>query len=217
MPFAAAGAVAAGVSAVAGVAGAIGSSNAASKGAAQAQQALAQQRADLAPYRDTGTNALGVAGDISGANGPDAATAAMGNFFTSPGYDFRLSEGLRGVDAGAASKGLLRSGATIKAEDRFSQGLASDEFSNYYQRLFGLATLGENAATGGATTANTSAGLSQSAGNTQGSIFANTTSGLGTTVNKLLSNDAFTSGISGESTNSLFGGGGFVDTGAFTF
>ncbi|HXI77928.1 MAG TPA: hypothetical protein VNH21_12370 [Steroidobacteraceae bacterium] len=177
----------------------------ASAGGAQAQQTLAQQRADLAPFRDTGTNALGVAGDISGANGPDAATAAMGNFFTSPGYDFRLSEGLRGVDAGAASKGLLHSGATIKAEDRFSQGLASDEFSQYYNRLFGLASLGETAAAGGAANASTSAQLSQGAGNTQASIFGNAAQGLGSTVSGLLSNPKVQNSLFGPTSGDLSG------------
>jgi len=113
--------------------------------------ALAQARTDLEPWRSSGGNALTVASNLSGANGPEAAALAQQDFFTSPGYQFRLDEGMREVDAGAAAKGMLRSGATLKGEQRFAQGLASEEFGNYYNRLYQLSGLGANAAaaTGG--------------------------------------------------------------------
>jgi hypothetical protein len=196
MPFAAVGA---GISAATGIVGAITSSGAASKGAAQAQAALAQQRADLSPFRTAGGSAVGVAGDLAGANGPDAATAAMANFHTDPGYQFQLDQGLRAVDAGAASKGILRSGATIKAEDTFGTGLADQSFTNYYNRLFGLSQLGEQAAAAGSTTAGTAGTLAQGAGNTQAGILSKAASGLGTTLG-----DAFTNPNVQSATNSLF-------------
>jgi hypothetical protein len=113
--------------------------------------ALAQARTDLEPWRSSGGNALTVASNLSGANGPEAAQLARDDFFTSPGYQFRLDEGLRAVDAGAAASGMLRSGATLKAEQRFGEGLASQEFGDYYNRLYQLSGLGANAAsaTGG--------------------------------------------------------------------
>jgi hypothetical protein len=104
--------------------------------------ALAQARTDLDPWRTQGANALTVASNLSGANGPEAAALAQQDFFTSPGYQFRLDEGMREVDAGAAAKGMLRSGATLKGEQRFAQGLASEEFGNYYQRLNDLSKIG---------------------------------------------------------------------------
>ena len=56
----------------------------------------------------------------------------------------KCSEGLRGVDAWRGSRGLpgVRSGATIKAEETFAQGLANQDFGQYYNRLAGLSSLG---------------------------------------------------------------------------
>jgi hypothetical protein len=183
--------------------GAIGSAisgNKAGAGAAQAQQALQQQRADLAPWRTTGGQALGASADLLGLNGPDAAAAAMGNFQTSPGYQWSMDQGTRAVDAGAAARGMLRSGAEIKAQQTFGTGLADQEFQQYYKNLTGLSTLGENAAAGGATTAQTAGSLAQGAGNTQGSIYGNQFGALGSTVNGLFQNPAVN--------NWLIGGGG---------
>ncbi len=166
---------------------------------AEQRAARDQARADLQPWVTAGGNALGITSDLSGANGTDAATAAMANFQTSPGYQWQLGEGLRAVDAGAAAKGMLRSGATLKGEMAYGQGLASQDFSNYYNRLFDLSKLGQNSAAGQAdastSTAKDIAQTDLSAGQSQASIIGNTTSGLG----KLANNYA---------TNSLYAGGG---------
>jgi len=169
--------------------------NKAGQGAAQAQQALSQQRNDLMPYREAGLAPLQAQQDLLGLNGQPAADAAMANFRSSPGYQFQLGQGLRAVDAGAAASGMLRSGATLKAEQTFGEGLANTDFSNYYNRLMGLSTLGANAAAGGAQTAGTAAQLDQNAGNTQASIYGNAASGLSSGVNKLFSNEQFLKGI----------------------
>jgi len=71
------------------------------------------------------------------------------------GYQFRLAEGTNAIDRSAASKGSLFSGATGKALEDYSQGLASTEYSNAYNRymnnisskynmLSGLAGLGSS-------------------------------------------------------------------------
>jgi hypothetical protein len=168
----------------------------ASSGAGQAQQVLSQQRNDLLPYTQAGYPALTAQQDLLGLNGQDAATAAMGNFQQSPGYQWQLGQGLRAIDAGAASKGLLGSGATIKAEQTYGSGLANQQFQQYYNNLMGISTLGENAAAGGASTANTAGSLAQGAGNTQASIFGNLASGLGNQVNTLF--NAKAAGIGGN-------------------
>jgi len=196
MPWAVA---AAGVTAVGGIAGSLIQADVSKSGQKAAQQMFAQQRADLAPWRTTGEAAGNVAADLSGANGPDAATAAMKNFQTSPGYAWSLDQGLRSVDAGAAAHGLLRSGAALKAEQTFGTGLADQEFSNYYNRLFNLSTLGENAAAGGASTANAAGNSANSAGNTQASIYGNAVGGVSNTVNSLFSNPKFTDWLSSTS------------------
>jgi hypothetical protein len=140
------------------------------------------------PWVNTGGQALGQTANLLGLNGQPAADAAMSTFQQSPGYQWQLGQGLRAVDAGAAASGMLRSGAALKAEQTYGQGLANQDFTNYYNRLAGLSTTGEQAAAGGASTAQTGASLAQGAGNTQASIYGNLVSGLGNQVNTLFSN-----------------------------
>ena len=121
----------------------------------------------------------------------------MAQFQTSPGYQFQLDQGLRAVDAGAAANSMLRSGATMKAEQAFGSGLAATEFTNYYNRLFALSQLGETAAAGGAATAGQAASTALQGANAQSSIYGNTAAGLGNTVNSLLSNKDFRNWITG--------------------
>ncbi len=104
----------------------------------------------LSPYLYQGENALTQYGNIAGVNGSDAAAYAMNQFTTSPGYQYQLQQGLRAVDAGAASKGILRSGATLKAEQTLGTNLASQDFSSYINRLSDLSGLGSRAATSAA-------------------------------------------------------------------
>jgi hypothetical protein len=175
-------------SVVSGITGIIGTEKA--KGDISAGQS--QANALMQPFTTQGTSAVKLAGDLSGANGPDAASAALANYQTSPGYEFQLGQGLRAIDAGAASRGILRSGATIKGEQTFGSGLAATDFSNYYNRLMDLSKLGATTATGQAQTDLSAAGAQA---NLTGQLF----SGIGTTANTLFSNPGF---------QSIFSGGG---------
>jgi hypothetical protein len=212
MPFAAAGAIAGVASAGIGLASSLSQKGAVAGGQSSANAAqtaaLEQARNDLGPWRTAGGNALGVAGDLSGANGIDAARAAQGNFLESPGYQWQLGEGLRAVDAGAAAKGMLRSGATIKAEEAYGQGLAKQDFANYYNRLFDLSKLGESAATGSAAAdVTTGQGIAQtnaSAAGQQSSIYGNLGQGLSSTVNGLFSNPQVASYLGGLGSGSNY-------------
>ncbi len=65
-----------------------------------------------------------------------------------PGYQFRLGEGLKGIERGAAARGTLLTGGTQKALERYGQDYASGEFGNIFGRNLSLAQLGENAAAG---------------------------------------------------------------------
>ncbi len=68
------------------------------------------------------------------ANTEAQKTASLGewaNFETSPGYQWRLSEGLKGVEASAAASGLLNSGSTAKALVEYNQNFASNEYANW--------------------------------------------------------------------------------------
>ena len=106
------------------------------------QAAINESRGVYKPYMDTGTRALGDYASFTGQNGPDAAAAAMANFQASPGYGYQVEQGLKAVDAGAASRGMLRSGATLKAEQTLGSNLANQDFSAYLSRLSGMAGLG---------------------------------------------------------------------------
>jgi hypothetical protein len=214
MPFgiSAAGALAigAGVSAGAGIIGGVLQKGAVDKGASAARDSLNQgvttATNQLSPWATTGQPANADQADLLGLNGQPAADAAMAKFQQSPGYQWQLGEGLRAVDAGAASRGILRSGATIKAEDTFGQGLANTDFGNYWNRLQQLSGAGltaaggiANAATGGAANiANVDTGQASM----DASIYGNMAKGVGTSANQLMSNTAFQNYIGGA------GGGG---------
>ena len=226
MPWAVA---AAGVSAAAGLGSAAmqsGTAGAASKQAQrnlelvlpQMQTSYNQNVGQYQPYAAGGAASTADMQDLLGLNGPDAATAAMAKFQTSPGYQWELGQGLRAVDAGAAAQGILRSGATQKAEMTYATGLADKDFGDYYARLSGLSGQGLTAASGivGANNALISqetgnAGSVNNAliggANAQNSILGNATQGLTNNVNNLFSNKDFQSWASG-----LFGGGGSTFT-----
>ena len=51
-----------------------------------------------------------------------------------PGYQFRLDQGRKALEASAAHKGTLRSGATLKGLMDYGQGAASQEYQNVYDR-----------------------------------------------------------------------------------
>lgn len=208
MPFAVA---AAAIPAVAGIAGAAMQSSAVSGAAdtaAQTQRAAqAQLRADQAPYMAAGQNALMHTGNAAGTNGPEGNAAALDAFHTSPGYQFQMEQGLRGIDAGASARGMLRSGATLKAEQTFGQGLANQDFGAYYNRLMGLTTMGQNAAAGvgsqGATAAAGIAGTQVSAGGAQASIYGQAAQGIGNAAANYGNNSLYS-----QKMNPLAGGGG---------
>jgi len=133
---------------------------------------------------------------------PISLTQGYQGFEASPGYAFRRDEGQKAIERSAAARGLLRSGATQKAIGRYVDGLASDEYDRYAQRLMGLAGVGQSA-TGGTASAGANAasgaanaaiqagqGVAQGAqamGNARASSYANTASAINNTVTGLTS------------------------------
>jgi hypothetical protein len=158
------------------------------------------------PYRDFGTTALNQLAGLTGL-GPDDTATAMSRFQVDPGYQFARDQGLRAVDAGAASRGLLNSGATIKAEEGFASGLAGQQFENYVNRLFKLTQMGQSSANQTATdalqTGTNMSNIAASQGAADANIYGNAAKGLGTIANDLFKNPDFQSSLRG-----LFGGGG---------
>jgi hypothetical protein len=64
------------------------------------------------------------------------ATAEFGldKFKADPGYAFRMSEGMKALERSAAARGGLLSGATLRGAQRYGQDLASQEYTNAFNR-----------------------------------------------------------------------------------
>ena len=76
---------------------------------------------------------------------PAPGTPNYSSFFSSPDYNFARTEGQRGLEQSAAARGGAFSGNALRALADYNQGLASQQYGNYYNRLAGLAGIGQNA------------------------------------------------------------------------
>ena len=94
------------------------------------------------PFLQTGTEFFNRLAALQ-RGGPGAAQEFLQ---MDPGYGFRLSEGMKALERGAAARGGLISGAALKAAQRYGQDVASQEFGQAYGRLAGLASIGPSAA-----------------------------------------------------------------------
>jgi len=141
--------------------------NAANQASALQKQMYEQQRQDYAPYREAGYTALK---DIAGMK--DYLTHQYGaqDFQTDPSYQWRLQQGQQAANQAANMSGGLLSGNTLRGMQDYTQGLASTEYNNAFNRfqtqrqgiyntLAGIAGIGQNAQN---TTSNLAA---QTAGN----------------------------------------------------
>jgi len=160
--------------AIGGIVGGISQGKAA-KRAAAAQENAANRQIDFQtgiyndqterfrPFLDTGTNAL------AGYNfemGLGERPENYGGFQATPGYEFRKQQGIGAIDASAAARGGLMSGKTLQDLTTFGDGIASQEYGNYMQRLAGMTDMGMGAAGMQATAGNNAAaGVSNALGN----------------------------------------------------
>ena len=202
--------------------GALASEDAGSSQAAAANNAAAlsdaqyqQMRADQAPYRQAGYNALAEM-QRTAKNVPGAFSFNNEEMYRDPGYGFRLSEGQRAMaHSNGAGRGGLVSGMSLKAMQDYAQNSASGEYNNAYNRALtsyntgvasenqlynrqaGLAGIGQSATNltnaAGANNANAVGGYmtSGAAANAAGTVgMANAAnSGLGTYLNYTSNNN----------------------------
>lgn len=140
--------LAAAVPAVASIYGAKKQASAAKR--AGAVEAAAAQRAEarLAPYAETGGNALARLAGALGLGTPEEQQVAYNALAETPGYQFELNQGIDAIDKSAAARGGLFSGNTMRAVQEYGQGLASTTFGNYLARLGELVRGGQSAAAG---------------------------------------------------------------------
>jgi hypothetical protein len=97
------------------------------------QQQYEQTRADQAPYREAGYNALANLQRTAG-NVPGAFKFGASDYQADPGYAFRLTEGQKALDRQAAARGGLISGGALRAAQRYGQEMGSQEYGNAYNR-----------------------------------------------------------------------------------
>ena len=151
-------------SALIGAAAALGGGLAASSGAKSAAKTQAQAAADATaaqiaaadkqialqePFRQGGLTAQSRIFELLGLQDPNAPAAPTGpsadfgkygrdfgtaDFEADPGYAFRQSEGMKALERSAAARGNLLSGSTLKGIQRFGQDLASQEYTNAFNR-----------------------------------------------------------------------------------
>lgn len=80
------------------------------------------------PWQDAGLEAL-----KSYAYNP-AFSFSYNDMTADPSYQFRFQQGVNALDSSAAARGKLLSGAQDKALQSYGQGMASEEYSNAYNR-----------------------------------------------------------------------------------
>ena len=150
-----------------------------------------QAQANQEPFRAAGVSALGKLSPLM-----DYKKFSMDDFKADPGYNFRFTQGQRGLDASAAARGGLQSGKALKDAVTFGQEMGSQEYNNAFNRygierdrainpLMQVAGFGQTATnnmqTGATNYGNTAGQIMQNAGDTQananlarGSTYANT-------------------------------------------
>jgi hypothetical protein len=79
---------------------------------------------------------LGIMGGLLGLGGdPAQGQAAFDQYQQSTGYQFRVDQGMAGIEGSRAARGVLNSGASAKALQDYGQGMASQEFGNYMDQV----------------------------------------------------------------------------------
>lgn len=136
---------------VGAVIGGIASNSAAKKGANATNKATTMSveeqrrqfdlsRQDQKPWMDAGRGALT---QMQALNSGD-----FSSFTQSPDYAFAYSQGLQGLDRGAAARGRMYSGGYDADRMKFASGLASQNYNQYYSRLQSMAGQGQTTASG---------------------------------------------------------------------
>jgi len=162
------------------------------------------------PFRQGGVGATNRLADLYGTSGNTGAAGygsyaempSINQLQMDPGYQFRFDQGMRGVNASAAARAGLQSGAALKAATGFGQGMATQEYQNAYNRFMANRAQAAEAMSG---LAGRGAGVAQGLGNqavSTGANVANTMLGAGQALGQGLENagQARASGYMGGAT-----------------
>lgn len=199
------------------------------------REAFATTQANLDPFRQAGNTANAA---VMYELGLGQRPQGYAGFQATPGYQFQIDQGTAAVNALAGAQGGRLSGRTLQDLTQLRQGLASQEYGNYFNRLSGVQGIGANAAAGVGSAAQnlgnnasnitmTTAGNVGNAlsdrGNAQGAGYVGGANALSGAINNGIGIMAYQQGLSQQQRgtsggynngyNFLFGGkglGGFV-------
>jgi hypothetical protein len=164
-----------------------------------------QTREDYAPWRVAGGAAVTRQADLMGLNGVDPQNNAFSQFREDPGYKYTVDQAVQGVDRSAAARGLLTSGATIKAIQDRAANLADQQYGNWFNRLAGIAGTGQTATNGtasaGANAANNQGNAMMAAGDARASGYNGAASSLNQGLNNWFSQPGGGGGYAGGATS----------------
>lgn len=178
------------VQAGAGLYGAYGGSAAASGGynnaAGTIQGAVNTSGAYLSPYAGTGSAAESALANMYGLGGTAPNFSAFTN---SPGFQFQEEQGDQAIQRGANASGNGYSTTTLAGLANYNSGLASTQYQQYLQNLYGLTQTGAGAASaagGQAITGASAVGNAQvGAGNANASGIAGAAGSIANAAGKL--------------------------------
>lgn len=172
-------------------------SAAASDRASDVQREMFERNVELQePWRKAGMNALAKLEPLA----TEYTPFGMDQFQQDPGYAFRMSEGMKGLERSAAARGGLLSGATLKGIQRYGQDLGSQEYMNAFNRyqternarlapLQSLAGVGQTSANtlgqAGTQFANTMGNIGMNQANVAGNAQLSRASTYGNALNQL--------------------------------
>lgn len=121
-------------------------------------QQFGQMQQNLQPYMNLGTTAMPQLMQMINGGGFQFNPTEQ-QLSQTPGYQFTLNQGLKGVDNSMSAKGLNLSGAQAKGIGQYTTGLADQTYQQQYQNAYqnyntnygnlaNLVNLGQNAAAG---------------------------------------------------------------------
>ena len=175
-----------------------------SKTQANAEQAaLAQQnqaRQQLNPWINVGEGANYTLGSLYGIGQNGQSTnptpsSQYASFFNSPDYQFAQQQGNAALQNYENANGLAGSGGALAAASQYNQGLATQQYGNYFNRLMGLSQLGQGAATAGVSGANAAAGTIGAIGQSQASGITGATNAVTGGISSGINNTLLYNGI----------------------
>lgn len=101
-----------------------------------------QNQANFQPTIDSGNRATGQLDRLLGLVPLGEGESIESIFHDTPGYDFRMSEALRGVNSNAYARGTANSGATLKALTDRAMDVADQSFNQYVGQVGDVANRG---------------------------------------------------------------------------